>query len=134
MTKVANKPSVCYSTCMEDFGFNLKTTNRQQVEEVPYGMYVWEITDEDGQKVVLGDGDGNVMNVFCMKGDRRALAALADAAKHYGYPDGRAVWWSGKRRVTDEELEEQQTREKLGLIPDPLDYGAIRDEMRARNG
>lgn len=108
-----------------------KTTNRQFVEEVPYGMYVWEI-EEDGEKKVLGDDDGNVMNVFCMKGDRKALAALADAARHYGYPEGTPVWWSGKRRVSDEELEEQQMRERLGLTPDPLDYGAIKDEERAR--
>jgi hypothetical protein len=103
----------------------LKTTNRQMVEEVPYGMYVWQT--EDGE--VLGDGEGNVMNVFCMKGDRRAIAALAEAARHYGFPEGKPVWWSGKRRVTDEELEEQQMRERLGLTPDPLDYGAIRDKI-----
>lgn len=105
----------------------LKTTNRQQVEEVPYGMYVWKCPDGE----ILGDGDGNVMNVFCMKGDRKALAALADAARHYGFAEGEPVWWTGKRRVTDEELEEQQMREKLGLTPDPLDYGAIKDELRA---
>ena len=98
------------------------------VEEVPYGMYVWETPDGE----VLGDGDGNIMNVFCIKGDRKAIAALAEAARHYGYPDGKPVWWTGKRRITDEELEEQQTREKLGLTPDPLYYGAIRDEMRMR--
>lgn len=106
----------------------LKTTNREQVEEVPYGMYVWQCPDGE----VLGDDDGNIMNVFCMKGDRKALAALADAARHYGFPEGTPVWWSGKRRITDEELQEQQTREKLGLTADPLDIGAIRDEARAR--
>ncbi len=105
-----------------------KTTNRQVVEEVPYGMYVWETPDGE----VLGDGDGNVMNVFCMKNDRKAIAVLAEAAKYYGYPDGKPVWWSGKRRVNDEELEEQQMRERMGLVADPLDYGAIRDEMRSR--
>lgn len=105
----------------------LKTNNRQVVEEVPYGMYVWET--EDGE--VLGDGDGNIMNVFCMKGDRTAIAAITDAARHYGYPDGKAVWWTGKRPITDEELQEQEMREKLGLEPDPLNYGAIRDEARS---
>lgn len=109
-------------------GLNLKTTNRQQVEEVPYGMYVWQTPDGE----VLGDDEGNVMNVFCMKGDRRAMAALADAARHYGFPEGKAIWWSGKRRVTDEELQEQEMREKLGLEPDPLNPAALRDEMRAK--
>lgn len=90
-------------------------------------MYVWRTPDGE----VLGDDDGNVMNVFCIKGDRKALAALADAARHYGHPEGEPVWWSGKRRVTDEELEEQEMRGRMGLTPDPLDYGAIKDEMRA---
>lgn len=107
---------------------NLKTTNRQQVEEVPYGMYVWQTPDGE----ILGDGDGNVMNVFCMKGDRRAIQALTDAARSYGYPEGKPVWWSGKRPITDEELEEQEQRARWGLTPDPLDYGALLDEERSR--
>lgn len=111
---------------MENKG--LKTTNRQMIEEVPYGMYVWKCADGE----VLGDDDGNIMNVFCNKGDRNAIAALADAARYYGFPDGEPVWWSGKRRVNDEELAEQEMRERLGLTPDPLDYGAIRDELRAK--
>lgn len=111
---------------MENKGFI--TTNREQVEEVPYGMYVWQTPDGE----VLADSDGNFMNVFCTKGNRKAIAALADAARHYGFPEGKAVWWSGKRRITDEELQEQETREKLGLTPDPMDFGAIRDELRAK--
>lgn len=106
----------------------LKTTGKQVVEEVPYGMYVWQTPDGE----VLGDDDGNVMNIFCMKGDRRAIAALTDAAKYYGFPEGKPVWWSGKRPISDEELAEQEMRERLGLVPDPLDYGAIRDEARAK--
>lgn len=101
------------------------------VEEVPYGMYVWEI-EEDGEKKVLGDDDGNVMNVFCMKGDKKSLKALADAARYYGYPDGKPIWWTGKRRINDEELAEQEARERLGLTPDPLDYGAVMDSLRER--
>jgi len=106
---------------------SFNTTNKQIIEEVPYGMYVWECPDGE----VLGDDEGNVMNVFCMKGDRRAIDAITQAARHYGFPEGKVVWWSGKRPVTDEELQEQQTREKLGMVPDPMDYGALRDEMRA---
>jgi hypothetical protein len=112
---------------MEKHGFDLKTTGRRAVEEVPYGMYVWEI-ELDGETQVLGDGDGNVMNVFCMKGDKRAIRALADAARSYGKP----LWWSGKRRINDEELQEQQMREKLGLNPDPMDYAALMDELKAQ--
>lgn len=119
---------MCYSENMDNLGLNLKSTNRQQVEEVPYGMYVW--VNPDGE--VFADDDNNVMNVFCMKGDRRAIEALTEAARHYGAGPGQPVWWSGKRRITDEELQEQMMREKLGLEPDPLNPAAIRDEMRAK--
>lgn len=104
-----------------------ETTRKTLVEEVPYGMYVWRC--DDGE--VAGDGDGNIMNVFCMKGDKRAIEAITAAAKHYGFPDGTPEWWSGKRQITDEELQEQEARARLGLVPDPLDYAAIKDEQRA---
>lgn len=105
----------------------LKTTNKQIVEEVPWGIYVWELPNGEW----LGDSDGNVMQVFCMKNDRAAVNAITDAARHYGYPEGKAVWLSGHRPVTDEEYEEQVMRERLGLVPDPLDYAALRDKERA---
>jgi len=105
---------------------NLKNTGKSIVEEVPYGMYVWKCADGE----IAGDGDGNIMNVFCIKGDRRAIEALTAAAKHYGFGDGTPVWWPGKRRISDEELEEQEARERLGLVPDPLDFGAIADERK----
>jgi hypothetical protein len=99
------------------------------VEEVPYGMYVWQTPDGE----VLGDGDGNIMNVFCMKGDLRAIKALSDAARYYGFPEGTPVWWSGKRPITDDELAEQEMRARLGLVPDPLDYAAVVEEMKAKH-
>lgn len=108
----------------------LITTNKQEIEEVPWGVYVWEI-EEDGQKKILGDGS-NFMTIFSTRGDQSKIKQLADAARSYGYPNGRAVFWSGKRPISDEEYEEQLMREKLGLVPDPLDVGAIRDEMRSR--
>lgn len=106
----------------------MKSLGKQIVEEVPYGMYVWQTPDGE----ILGDGDGNIMNVFCMKGDRKAIDAITQAAKHYGFPEGNVIWWSGKRRITDEELQEQETRAKLGLEPDPLNYAGMMDNARER--
>lgn len=108
---------------------SFKTVNKEIVEEVPYGMYVWQTPDGE----TLGDGDGNIMNVFCIKGDREALRAITEAAAYYGFPDGKPVWWTGKRRITDEEEQEQKMRAKLGLEPDPLNYSAIKDEIKERN-
>jgi hypothetical protein len=105
---------------------SFKNTGKRIIEEVPYGMYVWECADGE----IAGDGDGNIMNVFCMKGDRKAIEAITAAAKHYGYGDGKPIWWSGVRQINDEELAEQEARARLGLVPDPLDYGAIKDHER----
>jgi hypothetical protein len=92
-------------------------------------MYVWRL--ENGN--IAGDDEGNVMNVFCLKGDQSAIRAITDAARHYGFGPGYAEWQSGKRRITDEELAEQEMRASLGLIPDPMDYAAIRDEEKIRH-
>jgi hypothetical protein len=104
----------------------LKSLGRKTVDEYDYGIWVWQC--EDGE--VLGDGDGNIMNVPGLRNDREAQEKITKAAKYYGFPDGKPVFWQGKRRITDEEYEEQQARAKLGLVPDPLDTGAIMDELR----
>lgn len=107
---------------------SIKTTNKKFIKEVSYGMYVWQTPDGE----FLGDGEGRVMHVFCEEGNLASIKALTDAARSYGFPEGKAVYWSGKRPVTDEEHEEQLTRQKFGLIPDPLDVGALRDEVMER--
>lgn len=108
----------------------LRTTNRQQIQELPWGMWVWECADG----LILANENGDIMHVFCSDREplrmQAAKQALTDAAYHYGYGDGgRAVFWSGKRPISDEELQSQLDRASAGLIPDPLDIGAIREEM-----
>lgn len=105
---------------------SFSTVGKRIVEEVPYGLYVWQTPDGE----VLGDDDGNIMSVYCLKGDRKAIDAITQAARYYGHPEGQPVWWTGKRQISDEEYEEQRQREMLGLIPDPWDLGALRDEAR----
>lgn len=100
----------------------MKTTNKQVIEEATWGLYVWRCADGE----VLGSAEG-IMNVFCVKNDLRAIAALTAEARNFGHPDGTPEFWSGRRRITDEELEEQVARQKLGLIPDPLDVGVYRE-------
>lgn len=104
----------------------LTPKNKQLVQEAKWGIYVWKCPDGE----VLGDGDGNIMNVFCMEGDIEAMAALQNAAKHYGFTEGHAEFWPGRRRVTDEEFEAQQARAAAGLVPDELDVGVHRDWVR----
>lgn len=108
---------------------SFKTTNTELVEEVPYGLYVWECPDG----WIVQDDDANVMNVFAVKGDRKAMDALRQAAAYYGFPEGRPVFWSGRRRIDDEELDHQLQRQKWGLEPDPLNYAGLVDAERERS-
>jgi hypothetical protein len=80
----------------------------------------------------LGDDDGNTMNIPGKRIDPTAKDKLTLAARSYGFSDGRAVFLQGRRRVTDEEFEEQVARQQMGLVPDPFDIGAINDEMRGK--
>lgn len=108
----------------------LTTTNRQAVDNgAPYGLFVFRC--DDGE--VLGDGDGNIMNVFGMRADGNKHArTIREAASHYGFTEGKVEFWPGQRPVSDEEFEQQKFRAGLGLTPDPLDYGALMDEMEAK--
>lgn len=104
----------------------LKTTNRQQIDEVDYGVYVWCMPD--GKWV--GDDDGNFLNIPAMRGDKVRMRSLADAVRSYGVEGGWPFFLAGNRRVTDEEFEEQLQRQKFGLTPDPMDVPAIMEDRR----
>lgn len=105
-----------------------KSRARLVQDKYIWGMWVWE--KPNGQYVA--DDDGNLMNVFSTKDNRESVRALAEAAAHYGFPDGKAVFLPGHRPVDDEEYEYQLARHKWGLIPDEFDVGALNDEIEAR--
>lgn len=96
------------------------------IDELPFGVYVWQMPD--GRWV--GDEDGNFLNIAAMKGDKKRLAQLADAARAHGIEEGMPFFLSGHRQVDDEEYESQRQRMQWGLIPDPLDIAAINDEIK----
>lgn len=96
------------------------------VEESMMGLYVW--LTEDGQ--IVGDDDGNYLNIQSMKGDERNIEILRNTAKDFGVEGGKPQFLSGYRRVTDEEYEWQKKRMDLGLIPDELDLPAFREEQK----
>lgn len=110
---------------------SLKTTNKEIIKEVPWGMLVWQC--ESGE--FAADQDGSLMYVFLDDRNPKRLEAsvkaLTEAAKSYGFPPGKPQFLSGRRPISDEELENQLARADAGLIPDPLDIGAIRQEARA---
>lgn len=109
----------------------LKTTGVRRVDDprIPYGVYVYRC--EDGE--YLGDGEGNVMLVFGMRNNAAKCARIViEAARHYGFVNGKVEFWAGQRPVTDEEFEEQMQRAKWGLTPDPYDLSAVMDAEAAQ--
>lgn len=98
----------------------------QIVRETRYGCYVWELPSGE----ILGN-DGNYMLVFGTDDDKNAVEALKRAAKGYGYPEGRVVFWPDVRPVSDMEHDDQVAREEAGLTPDIWDVAAIQEEWEA---
>ena len=103
-----------------------RKTKAVAIEETPWGCYVWQLPTGE----TLGE-DGQFMLVFATKNDQSAIKAITQAARHYGYPEGQAVWWPDVRPISDEEFESQLDRAEQGLTPDPFDLGAIKEEMEA---
>ncbi len=95
------------------------------VEETDYGVYLWEMPD--GRLVC--DEDKNYLNIPGKKGDLSKIKQLSETAKSYGLEEGRAVFMSGHRRVTEEEYQYQKQRLEWGLVPDEKDYGAAKEEL-----
>lgn len=106
--------------------YNVVMGKIRAIEETVYGLYVWQTPD--GRVVV--DEDMNCLNIPSIKGDQSKIKALADAVKSFGITEGTAVFLAGRRRVTDEEYEEQRLRAKFGLTPDPYDVAATKEELR----
>lgn len=93
-------------------------------------MLVWQTTET---KEFAADEDGNIMHVFLANTEPKMLEAakqaLSEAARGYGFPEGRCVFLSGRRPIDDEQLESQLARANAGLVPDPLDPSAVRERM-----
>ena len=97
----------------------------QIIEEVNYGLYLWQMPDGS----LVQDDEGNYMNIAAIKGDIRKINALKDFARAHGLGEGKPIWFSGHRQVTAEEYEEQKQRLEWGLVPDELDVPAIKEDL-----
>ena len=99
-------------------------------EESTLGMYVWEMPDGRW----IGDDDGNFLSVTSKKNNRSLMDALAREVRSFGIHEGKPKFLSARRKIDDEEFEYQQQRLKWGLIPDPMDIGNYKDEMKKMGG
>ncbi len=86
-----------------------------------FGTYVW--MKPNGKPFT--DGNGNALSIEGMKDDKSKIKELADAAKYWGQPEGRAVFYPNMRKISDEEHSEQVDRMSQGLIPSMNDLGAV---------
>lgn len=98
----------------------------QIIEETTLGIYVWEMPDGRW----IGDDEGNYLSITSMKGNKSKIDALAREVRSYGIEEGSPLFLSGRRKIDDEEFEEQKQRLKWGLTPDPLDIGVYKDSLR----
>lgn len=105
---------------------DIKRKNQQVIEETILGIYVWEMPDGRW----IGDDDGNFLSITSLKGDKAKQDLLAREVRTYGIYEGKPVFLSGRRKIDDEEYEYQRQRLEWGLVPDPLDIGVYKDEVR----
>jgi len=103
-----------------------KKNTRMLHEESTLGIYVWEMPDGRW----IGDDDGNFLSVTAKKGNRSLIDALAREVRSYGIYEGGPKFLSARRKISDEEFDHQKQRLDWGLVPDPLDIGNYKDEMK----
>lgn len=105
------------------FPGQIGNTKVQVIEEnfSNFGTYVW--MKPNGKPFM--DSDKNVLSIEGMKDDKNKIKELADAAKYWGQPEGRAVFYPNMKKISDEEHSEQVDRMSQGLIPSMNDLGAV---------
>jgi hypothetical protein len=96
------------------------------VEEVNWGLYMWQMPDES---LVMNE-DNEYLSIPARRGDISQIKKLKEAAKHHGLDEGKPIFFSGHRQVTQDELEEQKSRAELGLVPDPQDLPAMMEFIK----
>lgn len=102
---------------------NMKVT---PVEEVNWGLYLWQMPDES----VVMDEEGNYLCIKSVRGDISQIKKLKRAAQEYGINEGKPIFFSGHRQISEEELEEQKQRAEMGLVPDPQDLPAMMEYFK----
>jgi hypothetical protein len=107
-----------------------KLKKSEIIEDTRLGIYVWEMPDGRW----IGDDDGNFLSITSTKDNKSRINALADVVRSYGIHEGKPLFLAGRRKIDDEEYEHQKQRLEWGLIPDPLDIGNYKDEMKKAKG
>jgi len=98
-------------------------TKIQVVEEKfsNYGTYIWHKLNGKA----FTDGQGGALSIESMRDDHSRIKELEDAAKYWGQPEGKAVFYPNMKKISEEEHSEQVDRMSQGLIPNLNDIGAL---------
>jgi len=84
-------------------------------EGFEWGVYAWKMPDGK----VLGDAEGNVLNVPSMKGDIQKMGAIrAFVTMELGIEGGEPFFMEGVERLTEAEHAGQMEQLLDGKIPD----------------
>lgn len=75
---------------------------KSKIRESDIGVYVWQLPNGN----ILANTEGHILNVPSEFGDLSKMVELQKAAKHYGYPDGKAVF-EEVHRCTEQEYQDQ---------------------------
>lgn len=94
------------------------------------GIYVWEMPDGRW----IGDDEGNFLSITSKRNNKVNIDALAREVRSYGIYEGKPKFLAARRKIDDEEFQYQKQRLEWGLIPDPLDIGNYKDEMKKMGG
>lgn len=78
------------------------TLRQSKIRESDIGVYVWELPNGN----ILANTDGEILNVPAEYGDISKMVEIQKAAKHYGFPEGRAVF-EEVHRCTEQEYQDQ---------------------------
>jgi|SRR6478609_798735 len=97
---------------------------------IDVGIYTWKM--EDGK--VLGDKDGNVLNVLARRGDLVAMAKIANFVRNeLGIEGGEPYFLEGAFPQTEGEYADQMEQMLSGQVPD-ADLGSLKDDIRRARG
>ena len=98
-------------------------TKVQVIEEnfSNFGTYVWH--KPSGK--AFTDGQGNALSIESMRNDQSRIKELEEAARYWGQPEGKAVFYPNMRKISEEQHSEQVDRMAQGLLPNMNDLGAV---------
>lgn len=102
-------------------GLQINSKGKTILHDTDRGVCVWEING-----ALLSDGNGNYLSLEGKLHDPIVEEKMRKAA-WYWLDDriGRPRWLADRRKITDDEWEEQRARMSAGLIPDPIEAAKI---------